>query len=438
MSDSFNRPTRVFVSHISEEAKVAALLKEMVEDDFLGLVELFTSSDVGSIHAGENWLAAVKEALNDAAVVVVLCSRASVQRPWVQFEVGAAWMKDVPIIPVCHSGLKVVDLQMPLSLRQGCEIGTERGIELLYTGMARALKMKAAPRPKDLPARLREIAALEEQFRRHSVQQFERYIDIIVPPPGRLETESIPDDARIESDEDSLELFGFIPGVDRTWRDIVASARRKPDVRWLGELQRCIHLAGKNELFRPVQAIYHTDSGSFQPQLAKKEGMPGGASRFHVHFVETVVAPLSEVQNDFGLLATMLRLGLRFRYEVIEKFRRLVKPATGKAKQTPEQLLTQLRSAIQFIENDALSRGAQNIDRDAVAALFDSDEDQQVIAEVQDAWDESRALLFRDDPVPSQPEMADVISRMRWLNFRFMEIGTRRYHEMVSSRWDGG
>lgn len=438
MSDSFKHPTRVFVSHISEEAEVAALLKKMVEDDFPGLVELFTSSDVGSIHAGEVWLTAVQRALSDAAVVIVLCSRASVQRPWVQFEVGAAWMKDVPIIPVCHSGLKVIDLQMPLSLRQGCELGTDHGIELLYTGIARALQLKTVPRPQDLPARRREISSLEEQFRRHGVQQFERYIDIIIPPPGRLDSESIPDDARIESDEDSLELFGFIPGVDRTWRDIVTSAQRRPDVRWLGELQRCIHLAGRNELFRPVQAIYHTDSGSYQPQLAKKEGMPGGASRFHVHFVETVVAPLSEVQNDFGLLATMLRLSLRFRYEVIEKFRRHVKPAAGKAKQTPEQLLTQLRSAIQFIENDALSRGAQNIDRDAVAALFDSEADQQAVADVQDAWDESRAMLFRENPAPTLPEMAEAIGRMRWLNFRFMEIGTRRYHEMVSSRWDGG
>ena len=53
----------LFVSHISEESKYAALLKEMIHDDFLDLAECFTSSDIGSIGAGENWLTAVEGAM---------------------------------------------------------------------------------------------------------------------------------------------------------------------------------------------------------------------------------------------------------------------------------------------------------------------------------------------------------------------------------------
>jgi hypothetical protein len=56
-------------------------------------------------------------------------------------------MKDVPVIPVCHSGMKTSDLQMPLSLRQGVELPTERGIAQLYEGIARILKMARPPRP---------------------------------------------------------------------------------------------------------------------------------------------------------------------------------------------------------------------------------------------------------------------------------------------------
>jgi hypothetical protein len=111
----------------------------------------------------------------------------------VQFEVGAAWMKGVPIIPVCHSGMKVAELPMPLALKQGVELGTAEGLERLYLGVARALKMSKAPRPTDLPERLRRIAALEEHFRQGQIQQFERYIDIVIPPPCRLYSETIPD-----------------------------------------------------------------------------------------------------------------------------------------------------------------------------------------------------------------------------------------------------
>ena len=55
--------TRLFVSHISEEAEIAALLKQTIEEDFLDLVKLFQSSDIGSIAAGDDWLAAVQQAL---------------------------------------------------------------------------------------------------------------------------------------------------------------------------------------------------------------------------------------------------------------------------------------------------------------------------------------------------------------------------------------
>jgi hypothetical protein len=431
MSPVSKNPAQLFVSHISEEREVAALLKEMMEGDFLSLA-FFTSSDIGSIDAGEEWLPAVTGAISKAAVVIVLCSKASVQRPWVQFELGAAWMKGVPIIPVCHSGMKVAELQMPLSRLQGVEFGTGLGLERLYSGVARALKMRETPQLTDLPGRLARIAKVEEGFRRSQVQQFERYIDIVIPSPGRLDSETIPDSAVIESNDVSLQLFGFIAGVGRTWQDIVKAARRTADTRWLGQLQRCIYLASNNELFHPVQAIYHTERGSYQPQLSKKEVLPNGACRFHVHFVETVVAPLSEVQNDFGLLATLLRLGLRFRYEVIERFQRLVKSSN---KQPAEERLLQLRGAIEVIENDALSRGAENIDREAVAALFERPEDQDEMVKLQDTWDEARALLFRTDPPPTAQEMSDAIACMRGINFRFMDLGTRRFHEMVHARW---
>lgn len=45
---------RVFVSHISEEAKTAARLKDALVRDFLGFIDVFVSSDTESIAAGED------------------------------------------------------------------------------------------------------------------------------------------------------------------------------------------------------------------------------------------------------------------------------------------------------------------------------------------------------------------------------------------------
>src|SRR6187549_1113281 len=128
----YREPTSLFISHISEEAEIAALLKQIVESDFAGQVNLFASSDITSIRGGENWLDAIRQGITKSTAVLVLCSHASVQRPWVQFEVGAAWMLGTTIVPICHSALGPRDLPMPLSALEGVELGTPQGLQKLY------------------------------------------------------------------------------------------------------------------------------------------------------------------------------------------------------------------------------------------------------------------------------------------------------------------
>jgi hypothetical protein len=302
-------PTRLFVSHISEEAEIAALLKQTIEEDFLDLVKLFQSSDIGSIVAGDDWLAAVQQALQDAKAVIVLCSHASIQRPWVQFELGAAWSRQVPIIPICHSGMRAADLPMPLSRKEAVELAAPDGFARLYQAIASIIDLGRIPVPDNLPELQQRFTQLAQRFQQAGVQQFERYIDIVIPPPGRLDGPAIPMTTKVESNDTSLELFGLFGSSGRTWADIVKAASKTPDKRWLAELQHCVHKASQNEMFRPVQAVYHAEEASYQPQLAKKECLADGTARFHVHFVETVIQPLMEIQNDFGLLATLGRLG---------------------------------------------------------------------------------------------------------------------------------
>jgi hypothetical protein len=126
----------VFVSHISEEAGVADWLKETLNRDFLQIFEVFVSSDTESIDAGDDWFESVRSGLERAQVLIVLCSRASVLRPWVNFELGAAWMRGTPIVPVCHSGMTPGNLPSPLSKRQALDLRDPDGLERLYRRLA--------------------------------------------------------------------------------------------------------------------------------------------------------------------------------------------------------------------------------------------------------------------------------------------------------------
>ena len=92
----------VFISHIAEEKEVAIAVKELIESSFLGLIEVFVSSDQHSIGMGQKWLDQISAALKECVVEIVLCSPKSINRPWINFEAGAGWVRDISVIPLCH------------------------------------------------------------------------------------------------------------------------------------------------------------------------------------------------------------------------------------------------------------------------------------------------------------------------------------------------
>lgn len=130
---------RAFISHISDDRETGARLKSVLTRDFLGLLDIFLSSDTQSVAAGEEWLDSVETALQESAMLMVLCSPHSINRPWIHFEAGAAWMRKIPIIPICHAGLLVRELRTPLSLRQGISLDDPHGLERLYSRIADVL-----------------------------------------------------------------------------------------------------------------------------------------------------------------------------------------------------------------------------------------------------------------------------------------------------------
>ena len=132
------KPT-LFISHIGEEAKLADILKSQFLSDFLGMIDVFVSSDNTSITVGNKWLNDIDAALKTAQIELVLCSEESVKRPWINFEAGAGWVKGIPVVPVCHTGMRPVSLPIPLNMLQAIEANDENGLRKVYTLLAKAL-----------------------------------------------------------------------------------------------------------------------------------------------------------------------------------------------------------------------------------------------------------------------------------------------------------
>jgi hypothetical protein len=126
----------IFISHIHEEEQLAHALKAFIEDSFLRTIDVFASSQDDSIRLGDDWNERIKQSLLNCDLLIVLCSPVSVTRPWINFEAGAGWIKGIPVIPLCHSGLSPGALRAPLNRFQGGVLGQRGDIERLFNRVA--------------------------------------------------------------------------------------------------------------------------------------------------------------------------------------------------------------------------------------------------------------------------------------------------------------
>lgn len=153
----------VFLSYRSVEAKFADVLSEHLRRDFIGLVHVFLASDTTSVPAGTLWLSEVIEGLRQSHFHIVVCSSESVRRPWINYEAGAARVRDVPIVPVCHSGLTPAQLPVPLSESEGGTFTDGSFLRKLY-GRIAVLLGSSVPEV-DFDVYAKEFAELEAELR---------------------------------------------------------------------------------------------------------------------------------------------------------------------------------------------------------------------------------------------------------------------------------
>ena len=112
----------VFLSHSSRDADILNSLKEQLVRRTGGSIEFFLSSDGQSIPLGSNWVHRVETALSEARLMFVFISPDSLSSPWVYFEAGFAYSKQLKVVPVGIGGIDVAHLSPPLNLLQGFNI----------------------------------------------------------------------------------------------------------------------------------------------------------------------------------------------------------------------------------------------------------------------------------------------------------------------------
>ncbi|MFX0141511.1 MAG: TIR domain-containing protein [Candidatus Hodarchaeota archaeon] len=111
----------IFISHIHEDSKIAIALSNWIEKHYLGFFNVFVSSDGASIKAGDNWSTVLELSLKNADLMFVIITQESLNKKWINFEVGGAYFLEKRIVPICCKKLKIKDIDTPLSWLQAIE-----------------------------------------------------------------------------------------------------------------------------------------------------------------------------------------------------------------------------------------------------------------------------------------------------------------------------
>lgn len=149
----------VFISHISDEALVAELLKFLILDSFSKKVNVFVSTDYESISSGEEWYRKIVDAIMQATIVVALISRVSVERPWINFECGVAAGSGGHLFPLVIRDFRLGELKPPLQPLHARDIHDIRSVNALLGDIGRQLN--EAPRALDIASFIDKVETVE-------------------------------------------------------------------------------------------------------------------------------------------------------------------------------------------------------------------------------------------------------------------------------------
>jgi hypothetical protein len=139
------RKRGVFISHISEESSIAAALKVGIRQAFGGEFPVFVSSDTTSIKSGKPWYDEILAHLRTAEVVIVLVTKRSVDRRWINFEAGVGLGENSAVIPAVVGSFQKGSIGLPLSHLQARDIGNVLDLTQLLQDIAETCLVKTKP-----------------------------------------------------------------------------------------------------------------------------------------------------------------------------------------------------------------------------------------------------------------------------------------------------
>ena len=384
---------------------------------------------------GKQWRRKIRRSIREANWFILLLPDPSDDWDWCLFETGlfeANLTSADRLICIHHPDIKVPD-----------PIEGYHAVEATVPNVRKFLSMvllEKNPVPgmdplnpafeADIPIYAQQIVdAIRPPIKHWVMQIFQPAIELKVKAAQALSNRDDLDAAHlVEVNPSALKLFGFIKKPN-TWgelrRDIDETGG---DGRWREELFHVIRRIATDRTFYPIQAVFRAYQGIlYRPVVhgIRRLGKNGPIDGYTITFLEEVGAvDHSSMPKTVSVLASLLRVAFRFRWEVLEKF----------TKSSMVDIdVDRLEISLERITIEAESRGIR--DQESIVQLFPQAQGP-VLAKMFEEWEKARnaagtgrldvALKNRDIP-----EIQSILIDFLPINQQFLEIAADRFSEMI-------
>ena len=126
---------RCFLSYPTRHKDHAMFFKKNLEELYPENIDVFLASDGKSIGPGDDWYTSILKNIRDINYFLVLLPSFDVS-PWVMFEVGAAVIQEVNVIPLRYCGLNADFVPAPLMPKQSIDLTDEIEVSELLKRLA--------------------------------------------------------------------------------------------------------------------------------------------------------------------------------------------------------------------------------------------------------------------------------------------------------------
>lgn len=183
----------IFISHTTQEAEIAQLLKDLFLRAFGPSVTVFVSSDTATIGTGTRQFDAIIDGLGRASVFVVLLSEFSVERRWINFETGIAFARErwglngpnLKLIPLAIRSQQP-NVGSPLNQLQVRALNDDAVVKDVLKDIAKHLGISAKPVGRTIFRR--KLDAIEQSLQERTI-----HLEAVVSPNSRVDDELVVD-----------------------------------------------------------------------------------------------------------------------------------------------------------------------------------------------------------------------------------------------------